>query len=171
MKKILLLLLPALLAGCSPTYDWREVRGAGAPYLIMLPAKPASYTRPVTLDDIQVDMSMTGAETDEVTFAVGSAQLANAAQAQKALQTMKTALVRNIDGELRHERQVPIPGTTLSATEVEALGRADASGRPRLLLARFVAHERRVYQLVVLGHERAIPQEAVDTFFSSFKPG
>lgn len=168
-------ILPAVLAasvllGCSPTYDWREVRGASAPFLVMLPAKPAFHTRQVTLAERKVDMNMTGAETDGLTFAVGSARLADAGQAREALLAMKTAMVRNIGGKVEQERQLPQPGTMLTATEIVATGSPGSGGAPHRLQARFIVHEDRVYQLVVLGRAPA-PPEAVDTFFSSFRPG
>jgi len=157
-----------LLLACSPTYDWREIRGEGASYLVMLPAKPSSHTRTVNLDGTQVQMTMTGAETDGVSFTVATAQLADAAQAQKAMQAMKNAMVRNLGGSVKQEKPVQVAGVT--ATELTATGGADASGRPRLMVARFFVRDNRVFQMVVLGRENAVPQEAVDTFLSSFRP-
>jgi hypothetical protein len=164
--------LACLLLACTPKFDWREVQGAGAPYSVMLPAKPASQTRPINLDGVQVMMTMTAAEAGGVTFAVGTAELPDAAAAQKALAAMKAALVRNIGGTVRHEKPVTVdPAST--AIEIDAVGAAGKAtdGQPRVLLARFIARDRRVYQLVATGGERAVPQEAVDTFFTSFKPG
>jgi hypothetical protein len=173
MKKISSMLAAALagvlLLGCSPTYDWREIRGDGAAYLVMLPAKPSSHTRAVTLDGMQVQMTMTGAETDGVSFTVATAQLADAGQAHKALQAMKTAMVRNIGGSVKQEKPVQIAGT-IAATEVTAVGKPGADGTARLLVARFFVQNNRVFQLVVLGRENQVPQDALDTFLTSFKP-
>lgn len=148
-----------LLLACSPKYNWREVRGAGAPFMIALPAKPASHARPVDLDGTKVTMTMTAAEANDVTFAVGTAELPDAAQAQKALITMKAALVRNIGGTVKQEKS-----TAPTLIEIEA------SGPKRLLLARFIARDRQVYQLLVVGDERKVSREEADTFFASFKP-
>lgn len=163
--------LACLLLACTPKFDWREVQGAGAPYSIMLPAKPASQTRPINLDGMQVIMTMTAAEAGGMTFAVGTAELPDATAAQKALAAMKTALVRNIGGTIRHERPVTA-NPAAAAIEIDALGTAGKAtdNQPRVLLARFIARDKRVYQLVATGGERAISQEAVDTFFTSFKP-
>lgn len=157
-----------LLAACSPTFDWREVHGtAPAPYTVLLPAKPSSMARQVKLGAASTSMTMTGTEVKGVTFAVGSAQLADAAQARAALDIMKTALLQNTQGKLRREKAASAGST--SSIEIEALGAVD--GRPaRLLHARFIARERRIYQVVLLGPEAAIPAEAVETFFGSFKP-
>lgn len=159
-----------LLAACSPKFDWREVRGANAPFIVTLPAKPAVHTRAVDLDGIPLTMTMTAAEVDAVTFAVGSAELPDAALAPQALLAMKAALVRNIGGTVRLEKSSP-PGIVPALVEIEAIGPTDANsgGHPRLLLARFLAKEQRIYQVIVVGREKDVSREAADTFFSSFK--
>ncbi|HEY0846836.1 MAG TPA: hypothetical protein VGE12_15805 [Noviherbaspirillum sp.] len=156
-----------LLAACSPKYDWREVRGGGAPFIVTLPGKPASHTREINLDGLPIAMTMTAAEVDNVTFAVGAAKLADAAQSPKALNAMKTALVRNIGGTLRHEQADAAPATiAIEASGPPASGR----GEPRLLLARFHAKDNFIYQVIVVGPEKNVSREAADTFFTSFKP-
>lgn len=162
----------ALLLACSPKYDWREIRSADANFMAMFPGKPASHSRPVNLDGTQVTMSMTAAEVDGVTFAVGSAVLADPTQAQTALLAMKTALTRNMAGQIRYDKSVATPALP-GMTEIEVASPAGtgASSQPRVLIARFATRERRVYQLVVVGTEKNVPREQVDTFFSSFRPG
>ncbi|HYD61381.1 MAG TPA: hypothetical protein VEC35_13535 [Noviherbaspirillum sp.] len=152
----------ALLAACSPKFDWREVRGTSAPFTVLLPSKPATHTRTVNLDGLQVPMTMTAADVDGVTFAVGTADLPDAAQAPKALAAMKTALVRNINGAIRLEK-ASVPGAVPVTIDIEAAG----SGR--LLLARFLAKDQRVYQVIIVGNESVVSRDAADTFFTSFK--
>lgn len=154
--------LVALVAACSPKFDWREVRGANAPFVVLLPAKPASHTRTVNLDGLQVPMTMTAADVDGVTFAVGTAELPDASQAPKALAAMKTALVRNIGGTIRQEK-ASAAGVVPATIEIEA------AGADRVLLARFLAKDKRIYQVVVVGKENAVSHDAADTFFTSFK--
>lgn len=157
-----------LLAACSPKYDWREVRGNSAPFVVVLPTKPASHTRSINLDGVQVEMTMTAAEVDGVTFAVGVAQLPDAMQAQKALVAMKTALVRNIGGTIRQEKASTVNG--VPAIDIEATGTGTpGAAQQRLMLARFIAQDRHAYQLVVVGKESAVERDAADVFFTSFK--
>lgn len=157
------------LAACTPKYDWREVRGTNAPYTVALPAKPSSMSRPINLDGLQFSMTMTAAEVDGVTFAVGSAELPDAAKSQIALNALKTALVKNIGGTLRHEKASD-PSATPTTIDIEAVGSAvPGSDQARLLIARFVAKDRHVYQLVVAGKEKSVSRDAVDTFLTSFK--
>lgn len=160
-----------LLAGCSPKYDWRQVQGTGAPYTVLLPAKPATLSRPINLDGLQVNMTMTAAEVDGVTFAVGTAELPDAAQVPAALAAMKTALVRNIEGKIRVEKPAAGAEQAPGATEIEAVGTPGkhTGGEPRVLHARFTAHGRQVYQVVMVGPEKSVTPEALETFFTSFK--
>lgn len=157
-----------LLGACSPRYDWREVRGSDAPFTVLLPAKPSTLSRPISLGGTQVTMTMTATEVGAVAFAVGSAELADAAAADAALEAMKTTMVGNIGGTVRHET-AGISGGGRSI-ELEAVGVPPArGGEPVLLAARFTARGQRVYQAIVLGPEQAVPREAIDTFLTSFK--
>lgn len=153
------------LSACTPAYDWREVRGENAPFTVLLPTKPSVLSRPVNLGGIQSTMTMTAAEVGDVTFAVGTAELPDAAQAQAALLIMKETLAKNIGGVIRHEKSTI--GKNLSTIEFDAAG--PSGGTARALHARLVARERRVYQAIVIGRDKAIRQEAVDTFLTSFK--
>lgn len=157
-----------LLLGCTPHFDWREVRGSNAPFSVLLPAKPVTLSRPVNLNGIQVTMTMTAAEVDGVAFAVGSAELADAASAAAALEAMQAAMLKNIGGSVR--RQTSSGAGSNRSIDLEAIGAPARGTAPPLLVARFVARERRVYQAVVLGPEPAVAREAVETFLTSFKP-
>ncbi len=159
-----------MLQACTPTYDWREIHGTDAPFTAVFPAKPAMHTRTVNLNGVQVMMTMTAAEVAGVTFAIGSAQLPDPAAARSALPVMKAAMVGNIGGTVQHEKVSATAANGISSIDLEAVGTpAGNSAPPRQLFARFVAKDKRVYQAVVIGSEKAISRDAVDTFFTSFK--
>jgi hypothetical protein len=160
------LLLLAALAACSPDYNWRQVQNADAAYTALFPAKPSTHAREINLDGIRTTMSMTAAEVHGALFAVGSAELPNAALAPPALAAMKTAMVRNIGGAIASDKTVPGP---TPYTELVANG--SRNGHPVQLTARFAARNQRVYQAVVIGPPQDVPAEAIDTFLSSSKPG
>jgi hypothetical protein len=167
LLRLLLLTALSILAGCSPSLNWRQVQGVDAPFVVLLPAKPATLSRPIDLDGMAVTMSMTAAEVDGVTFAVGSIVLPDAALAPKALQAMKIALVRNINGSIQSEQ-----AGTAGSVDIAATGTLGRSNQPARLLARFAARERRVYQAVVVGPASAVDAlgvDAADTFFTSLK--
>jgi len=152
------LLLALALTACSPKYDWRDYRSQEAPYSVLFPGKPAKQTRMVKLDQLEVSMNMTAADIDGVVFAIGSAQLADAAQAPAAIAAMQTAMVNNIGGTVTSSKALPGGAQEL-----------DASGKTMRLIGRFITKDRRVYQVVVIGAAQKIEAETVETFFSSFR--
>lgn len=154
------LLAASLLAGCNPTYNWREHTSQEGRYKILFPAKPATFTRAVDLDGLRVEMTMTAAEVDGATFAVGAATAPDAGRARAALPAMRQALLRNIGAG---EDAAPAPQEGL---RVEATGAAN--GKPMRLHGRFEARGERFYQVIVLGPADAAPPEQVEQFLSSF---
>jgi len=74
---------------------------------------------------------------------------------------MKAQMVRNVGASNSKET------TKDGAFLVEAHG--VQNGTPMLLHARFQAQGKRAYQVVVMGKEKDINTEIVDTFMSSFK--
>lgn len=155
------------LAACNPALNWREVRGSDAPYTVLLPAKPTTFARPVDLNGLKVEMSMTAAEVDGVSYAVASAGIADAAQRKAALAAMQEAMLRNIGAGEPQQRAVVLDGG-IPALEVAARGHAGAAKRPVAMHARFAQHGERVFQAVVLGPADAVTPEAAATFLESF---
>lgn len=163
------LLASLALSACSPTYNWRESSDSGAHFSVLLPGKPASVTRQVDLDGPKVEMNMTAAEVDGTTFAVGTAELGDSPAAGKALDAMATALLNNIGGTARAE--AVLPGKTEAYGRVLDLdARGSVRGRPQRLVARLAARDKRIYQILILGEDKAVTDEIVETFFASFKP-
>jgi hypothetical protein len=162
MKRIASLLLACALCACSPKYDWRDYRSSEAPYAVLFPGKPASQTRTIKLDQLEVSMTMSAADIDGVVFAVGSAQLADAAQAPAAVDAMQAAMLNNIGASV-----------TSSKTLANGMREVDASGtekgRAMRLVGRFLAKDKRIYQVVVIGPAGKFEAEPVDTFLTSFK--
>jgi hypothetical protein len=178
LKKTLPTMLSAIVAACvfsacSPKFDWRDYRSPDAAYSALFPAKPASFTREVDLDGVKTSMTMTAAEIDGTTFAIGSADMADAAKAKAALLAMKTAMVKNIGGTVKSEKAASAASSgggassQKSSIEIEANGMQN--GTPVLLVGRFAAQDKRVYQIIVLGKEKHVDRDSVETFMSSVK--
>lgn len=151
-----------LLAACSPEYNWRQYDSPDAPYGVLFPDKPATYTRSVNLAGNNVEMTMTAAEVKNTVFAVGTGVAPDAATAQAALAAMKTAMVRNIGAQVTEEKTQP--GSTL---DVQARGLRN--GQPMRLVGHFEARGTRFYQVIVLGPDGSVPDEQVEQFMTSFK--
>jgi hypothetical protein len=167
-----------LLAACSPPFDWREVRGAQAPYVILMPAKPTSSTRDIDLGGGPISMTMSVARAEDISFSITSGKLAQPSAADATLLAMKSSLLKNTSAAVRNETASTAPdGTKLLALEgtfsIAAPGSAARPGNApsALLAARFAARNGYVYQVVAYGPEKALSGQVLDTFFTSFRPG
>jgi len=170
MRKLIYpIILASLLAACSPKFDWRDYRSNDAPYAVLFPGKPATQTRGINLDGQDVKMTMTAAEVDGVTFAVGSTQVSDPTKAPLAALAMKTALVRNISGTVSVDKATGTSSGGKAQTVIEVDAKGAQNGTPMRLIGRFIARDTRVYQVIVMGNDKHITDDAVETFISSFK--
>jgi hypothetical protein len=158
-----------LLAGCNPTYNWRDYSSPDAPYQIMFPSKPATLTRSVDLKGMKVEMTMTAAEVEGVTFAVGTGLAPDPSRARAALADMKTALVRNLGAKVQRESaSAAAQGDAASSSiDIDAVGKAN--GQPMTLRGHFAAKGKRFYQVIVVGQAKNVSLEQTDQFISSFR--
>ena len=167
------LVAASVLSACSPKFDWRDYRSPDAQFTALFPGKPAVLTREIDLDGKKVSLTMTASEIDGATFAIGSAVLDTTEQAQAALPAMKTALLKNINGTVRSEKSASAASSTAagshqrSSLSVEATG--TQQGKPVLLVGRFVAQDKRIFQVIILGEESRLSRDTIDTFMDSVK--
>jgi hypothetical protein len=157
--------LTILLTACSPKFDWREVRGTESPFIVLLPAKPASFARDMTLNGISLKMQMTAADVDGVSCAVGSAKVTDASKIPGVLEAMRQGMLNNIHGVPEKNSS---SGIDLSSRDVVSYGKL-ANGQPVKFVGRFLARGAWVYQIVIIGKEKMLTPEVVDTFMTSFK--
>ena len=153
---------------CSPHWNWREVKSNDAPFSVLLPDKPASHSRNIVLNGMEVTMLMTAAEVDGVNFAVGSIQLSDKIKTEAALNAMQFAMIKNIQGQVREKKIIKMEGN-ITATQIIAQGHAGNTAQPLLLAARFVSKDLWVHQVIALGPEKKFPPDAIETFLASFK--
>lgn len=166
-------LAATLISACSPKFDWRDFRSAEAPYAVLFPSKPATHTRSISLGGETVKMQMAAAEVDGVTFAVGSAEMADAASAQSAIKAMKNTMVANIGGTITSEKQAAAAATSGGVNRqqqsIEVVAKGSRNGEALRMVGRFIAKDKRVYQLVVIGKDKHMVDDEIDTFMRSFK--
>jgi hypothetical protein len=170
---LLPLLAAVILAACNPTYNWRDYSSQDAPYRVMFPDKPSVHKRRIDIGGLQVEMTMTAADINGTTFAVGSAEAPDAEKAQAALEAMKTALVRNIGATITKEKTAAAASANAAgssqraAIDIEAAG--VQKGTPMKLVGHFEARNKRFYQVIVMGKAKDLSPEQTDQFISSFK--
>ena len=173
LLRTLALVACLLFSACSPKYDWRDYRSPDAPFFAVFPGKPSTHTRAIDLDGLKVTMTMTAAQVNGTMFAVGSAEVPDAAKAQAAIKAMQVALLKNIGGTIRHEKTASAAGASGAArtqrTSIQMEARGLQHGAPMLLVGHFIAQDKRIYQVIVLGKEQAVLRDAVEMFMSSFK--
>lgn len=170
---VLPVLAALALAACSPKYNWRDYSSNDAPFRVMFPDKPATHTRAIDLNGLKLDMTMTAAQVDGTTFAVGTAQAPDAELAEAALASMKTALVNNIGATIKSEKTARASSSSGAASARSAAIDVQAGGKrngvPMQLIAHFESRDKRFYQVIVMGPEKEMSKENVDMFMSSFK--
>jgi hypothetical protein len=172
-KLTAIFLIALSLTACSPKFDWREVQGGEAPYTtpytILMPGKPAKTSRTILLGSHTVTMQMTGLQIDGVHFVVGAVRMPDEAQANAALGLIKKGLLANLGGVITSEQtKVIVAGNKpLVSDEFTALSQ-DHSTR---MSARLIAHDVWVFQVLVVGADAEMDQEAVEMFLGSFRTG
>lgn len=171
-RLLALFLLPLAVAGCSPTYNWRELRLTGAPLVALMPCKPEQAQRPAPLGGpAPVELHMHSCEAGRLTFAVAWADLGDAARTAEAiglwrrasLTAIKVAPERVDDPALQWTPVVP-GAQQIVGIAVQGVQHAQ---RPVTMKAAHFAHGTRVYQAAIYGPE--LPDEIVTTFFEGLR--
>lgn len=159
-----------VVGACSPVHDWREVRVADGALQAQLPCKPATHVRKVQLAGQPVSLSLHVCSAGGQTWALAWADLRDPAQVGAALRELQAAAVANVGAAMPVALPLVVPGATPHAASARlSLAGQRADGRPvREQVAVFVRGTV-VVQATVLGE--TLPDDAVETFFSSLRAG
>jgi hypothetical protein len=161
----------AVLAACSPTFNWREVPIGDDGLVALLPCKADHAARDMPLggtESIKVDVS--GCEAGGATFAVAHATASSGAQAEAWMAAWRAATRSRLHGAPAVEAAAVVP----RAASLPPPGRLDAQGigpdaAPTHVLwfAQQGAGGVSLYQATVLGKPSS--PEAVKTFFEGLR--
>jgi hypothetical protein len=99
-RLMVLAALMAVLIGCTPTFNWREVAFEQADVKALLPCKPDRGSRAVTLAGQSVRMGMLGCESGGAMFTV------SLVQASSVTQTPAVAAELQATSKATHSRQL-----------------------------------------------------------------
>lgn len=185
-RSVAWLLATVAIFGCSPKFDWREVRSAADAYTVSLPGKPQIVTRdlelPLAAGPQKVSMTMTSTGVGPTMFAVGVAHLPagvpqDAATLQASIAFFRDGLLRNIGVRSAERETTPpagriAPAALRASTSFEArgqLGRPGETPEPARLAARIYVVDDRLYQIVAMGRAADLPDQEIETFFTSFQ--
>lgn len=161
-RSLFLLFVTLFLAtACSPKFDWRDARSTEAPFTVLMPGKPLGDSKDMQLAGMNIKMGMLATEVAGISFAVGSIRVEDAGKAGLLMEAMKNGMIRNVQGTAETTRISP-------SGNIEVHGKLK-NGTPVLMVGRFLIHTPWVYQIVMLGDEKAMKQDVIDTFMTSFK--
>ncbi len=174
-SRLAVLAAVALLAACSPAFNWREVPVAGAGLVAMLPCKVDRATRALPLGAESVQVDMTGCEAGGATFAIAHASASSPEQAEAWLRAWRTATRAQLGEAQATESSASLPRATAVPAplrlEIAAPPQgASASAMPLQVL--WFAQSQKdgsvaLYQATVLG--RPSSAEAAQTFFEGLR--
>lgn len=155
-------------AACSPTLNWREVRPAGVDAVALFPCKPQTHERHIRLADADARWTLLECRADELTWALGYADLGDPARVTPALQALRRAAGNNLDAGVRRDMAAKIEGETpnVASGAVRLEGRLP-DGRAAVAQVSVFSRGTLVFQATVLGSR--LPNEAVRTFFSGLR--
>ena len=155
-----------LIAGCTPAYDWRDIRGPGGEYWVQLPAKPATLTRQIHLEGFEVEMTMQGAKVGENAFTVALVPLpkqpveAAGMSPERVQLAMREQMLRNIGAPVSTRTEaaavdlVSVDGKKIGKLQTQAIATQGTGKHAAIeLRARFVVWQDHALQIVAIGPE------------------
>lgn len=163
-----LTVLLALLAACSPSLDWRQVRPEGWGLVAAWPCRPSTQVRQVTLAGSAVAMSLMVCSAGPHSFAIASADMADPARVGPALAALGEAARINVQGVVESERAAAVTGMTPQpAARWWQLRGQLADGQPVREQVLVFAHGMRVFQATLVGPVAA--ESLGKTFFDAIE--
>jgi hypothetical protein len=158
----------ALLWGCSPVLDWREVRPERSGAAALFPCKPKSLTRSALLAGAPVSMTLVSCQVEGMTFAVSHADLGDPSRVTLALVELRSALAANLGASDVRTEPFGVAGMTPNAEAV----RLRITGHlpdatPAQERAALFARGTRVFQVAVVGTH--LDEVAANAFFESLR--
>lgn len=158
------------LAGCYPTFNWRELRPEGTPLQALLPCKPETAERTVPLGGAPTVLHMHSCKTGDLTFALAWVRAADAATVPALLsdwQRASLAAIR-VDPARQTDPAYQWAATVAGASPVQGLTAqgTDSQGQPVQARAVYFAQGAQVYQAAIYG---AASDEVRATFFEGLK--
>lgn len=163
-----MLLACALAAGCSPTFDWRDVRAPPTSLKAALPCKPDKASRKVPMAGQEVALQVLGCDTGGATFAVMFADLGNATRSDEVLRQWKQATLANLRAASSQEQPFLPAGAIALAHSVQVVARGQrADGSAVESHAAYFARGSHVFQAVI--YADVLQPAWADAFFSGLQ--
>lgn len=159
------LLGAGMVAACSPTFNWREVRVESTSLTAMMPCKPDKAAREVPMAGRQVHLTALSCEAGGATFAVLFADIHEPARLGEVLAQWKVATLANLRSTTAQETPF-LPHGALAvpqSLQVVASGRRPDGSKVESHAAYF-AHGSHVFQAVI--YTGQLKPEQTASFFA-----
>lgn len=158
----------ALVAGCAPSLDWRELTVEGSGASALFPCRPENRVRQVNLAGMSVQMHLASCTAGGFNFALSHLDVGDPVRAEQALEQLQLITAANMGGTPTAIGPCNVPGMTPSprARRLAVKGVRD-DGSPVEAEAIYFSRGAVVYQATLVGGH--LDKEAADTFFASLK--
>lgn len=157
------------LLGCSPTFNWRDVRAEQTPLTALFPCKPDQASRRVTLGAQELMMSMWGCDAGGATFTVAYVDAGQAAQVGPLVSLWKKATLDKMQTQTLDDGVFMLKGAGVvpAPLKVEARG-VRSDGSPLLAQVAWFTSGSQVFQAAMY-HAPADSTGVADAFFSGLR--
>lgn len=166
-RMLVIALLTALAAACTPGLDWREFSWDDGGFAVLLPGKPTKETRIVQIGGRALTLTLFRTEPAGAAVAVGFAELPVALDADgraRLLADARDALLKNVGASGGGD------ATVIEGFPGLAFHGAGTGGANKLMIAgRVYATDRRFYQLLFIGPPDLPIVADLPLFFGSFR--
>ncbi len=161
-------------SGCTPTYDWREVRSEEGGWIAVFPEKPVEVTRTITLPGLSDPLRLTlrSGRIGETMFAVGWTDTAS----EPVRVALEAAMLKNLqaDAGTIQRKKITHRSQPMVETTAEGLIKTDrvAPAVKATLWMRSLVRQGptpRVIEIVAVGPTAALSEEIARQFIESLK--
>ena len=168
------------LAGCSPKFDWRDVRQEEAGWLASFPGKTVEVSRGLNLPGAAAPVTLTLRATriDETLFAVGWV-MNGSEPVRKSLEAAMIANINAVPSTVIHRRVTLSGREGIAATEVRATGEVRAepppSNKPGVVTKLWMrtvtigGSSPRVIEIIAVGPANSLTEEVAEQFLESLR--
>jgi hypothetical protein len=154
------------MAGCAPSFNWREITLPDTSLKVSFPCRPASHARSVPLAGEPRMLTLHACEAEGITFAVAWVDVADPGRTNAVLAALSSAAAGNLGAASAPTEAFTFPGITpyAAAGQFVLSGRV-ADGQGRQARVAVFAVGARAFQATALG--TTLSEEPVAQFFSS----
>ena len=174
LQLISILGIIVVTSGCTPTYDWREVRSEEGGWIAVFPEKPVEVTRTITLPDLSGPLRLTlrSGRIGETMFAVGWTDTAS----ESVRAALETAMLNNLQAVASsiERKKITHRSQPMIETSAEGLIKTDPATpavKASLWMRSLVRQGAtpRVIEIVAVGPKSALSEEAARQFIESLR--